>query len=79
MARCEAFTKKKSRCQNEDATLDALTGTFLCHLHHPAGVYRRQVAAKHARWRPRPWLKSFQVERKDYRPLPETAPLKDRC
>lgn len=73
MAQCQAFTKKEKRCVNGDATIDEKTGTFLCHLHHPARLFRQQVAAKR-----KPRLTPLNLKR-PVRTEGETKALEDRC
>ena len=85
MATCQAITKKKKVCGNGEATVDATSGKWLCHLHHPEDVYRKQVSANRAERKARAprvprrrhlWPLNLTSER---RPTVETPPLKDRC
>ena len=89
MATCQAITKKKKVCGYGQATFDPASGQWLCHLHHPEGVYRKQVSAQREERkarapreprkprRPRMW--SLNVRRSDHFAPAETPPLKDRC
>lgn len=45
---CQAVTKKGKgkTCENGDAWFDERSQSWLCHLHHPEGLYRKQVDAK---------------------------------
>jgi hypothetical protein len=46
--RCEANTKKHgTQCENYAATWNEFSKQMLCHLHHPASTFRKQVAMKH--------------------------------
>ena len=47
MATCQAVTKKGKgpQCTNGDASPDADSGLWLCHLHHPKRLFRQQVSA----------------------------------
>ena len=47
MAQCQAITKKGKGppCTNGDASPDADSGLWLCHLHHPKRLFRQQVSA----------------------------------
>ncbi len=47
MANCQAITKKGKGppCTNGDASPDADSGLWLCHLHHPKRLFRQQISA----------------------------------
>lgn len=45
MARCEAVTKGKTQCQIEDASWSVDQGKWLCHVHHPALTFQKQLEA----------------------------------
>ena len=49
MPHCQALTKKKKPCPNE--TEFAFDGKFLCHIHNPNLVFRKQVEARRERTR----------------------------
>lgn len=85
MARCQAFTKRKTQCTTGGATLDVKTGTWLCHVHHPDGVFcqskpdvRKERIAKRLRMRPLVVQRSSRADHSRYAPLPDTLSLKDR-
>jgi hypothetical protein len=44
MVQCQAITKKGRRCPTLGATMYA--GQFLCHVHHPDGLFQQQQRAK---------------------------------
>lgn len=49
MAFCQAITKDGKLCGNGRAAVDVVeAGKFHCHLHHSAGVFRKQVEARRA-------------------------------
>lgn len=78
---CEATTKQGKPCPLNLVRLDEASGKNLCHIHHPGGTFRRQIAtAKAEREYRGPKLASLNVK-KPRAPWPpvETAALKDRC
>lgn len=77
MAKCQAQTRKRKPCPNEDATLDVATGEFRCHVHHPDGLYRQQVAVRREYRTQHPRPKRAKRPRRPW-PPPETTPIKDR-
>ena len=47
---CQALTKKKKPCPNAGDRYEIKEGRWLCHIHHPDALFRKQVAANRE-WR----------------------------